>query len=164
MKKRNVKNILIKRRYRNYITVAKGQSKSTADRKELAIHKYEICFGDEDFGKFNIDRAISYKKWLKSPDSNVVSLHSVNTYLIHLKEFFTWLSQQPGYRSKVSFDSIQYLNISRKDRRIATDKTLIKFPRIDHIRQLVKSMSSSFNIATTAFSSTFRASERAAVS
>jgi integrase len=55
----------------------------------------------------------------------------------HLKEFFRYLSSQPGYRSRLRPTDIEYLNMSEKDTRAAKEPRFKSFPTLEQIRAAI---------------------------
>jgi hypothetical protein len=39
---------------------------------------------------------------------------------MNLKQFFQWLTLQPGYKSRLKYSDAEYFNLSGKDARVAT--------------------------------------------
>jgi integrase len=57
-----------------------------------------------------------------------------------MKEFFTWLAWQPGYKSKIHVPDVDYFSPSIKDERIAHVVKLKDFPTLEQIRAVIASM------------------------
>ena len=110
MKKPNVKNIIAIRNYRRWLLEAKGLNEKSVVKMERAIHLYRDFTEDEDFNRFNADRAINFKNFLKQKKyrGNAMAPNSYRTYLIHLRGFFTWLCTQSGYYSFVEVPEGDY--------------------------------------------------------
>ncbi len=58
----------------------------------------------------------------------------------HLKRFFQWLSEQPGYKSRLRYSEAEYFNLSEKETRIATAKRSKPVPTIDQINHVIDTM------------------------
>src|SRR5204863_1995973 len=58
----------------------------------------------------------------------------------HLKRFFTWLTEQPGYRSRLHYGDAEYFNLSEKDTRIATARREKPFPTLEQVKHVIASM------------------------
>ena len=132
----NSQNEILKHKYLEYLLNAKGLAASSIAKHEKAIHYYEIFFKDENFGKYNKDKAISYRERIIGKG---LTGTSIRTLLNHLKSFFTWLHHQPGYQRKISLNEVDYLNSSKKDNRLAVQQTLVKFPSHEQVIKLVNS-------------------------
>jgi integrase/recombinase XerD len=132
-------NELAKRMFLTWLKEAKGLSKASVDQMLRSISQYEKEFPGEDFGLFNSDRAIRLKEFLrcKTHKGKKISSNSVRTYLMHLKSFFEWLSTQPGYRSKISKDSLAYLSVTKKEARLAAQSIIREYPSLEHIKKLI---------------------------
>src|SRR4029077_8433014 len=50
-----------------------------------------------------------------------------------LRNFFAWLADKPGYRSRISFSDADYFNMSEKETRIAKTR---REPRVSTIEQI----------------------------
>jgi len=122
MKKYNVKNIKVIRNYRIWLLEARGLNEKSVIKMERAIHLYQDFTKNEDFNRFNADRAINFKRFLKQKKyrEKSIATNSYRAYLIHLRGFLTWLCTQPGYRSRIKLDSLEYLTVSKKESRIAS--------------------------------------------
>jgi len=88
------KNAVLNRKYYTWLVEAKGLSETTADKYMRAIYLYEDFTKGENFSNFNSDQAIKFKQWLRNRTHNGknIAVHSIHTYLIHLRSFFQWLS------------------------------------------------------------------------
>lgn len=142
MKKTKAKNEQIKRKYFNWLQEAHGYSDSTIESIEKAIWDYEAFSKEADFADFNAEKAKEFKKWLtaKKHNGNSMSLQTQYTRLRHLNKFFTWLSGQSGYKSKVSVYDVSYLKLSKRDSKIATSPKVQEYPSVDYVKQLCNSI------------------------
>lgn len=140
MSKTKDKNERIKRRYLNWLEGAGGFSEKSITAIEKALWKYEEFNRDADYSMFNHKIAEQFKKYLatnKNKLSNkTLSLRSQYHVLRHVRNFLTWLSGQSGYKSRISTYDVQYLQLSKKDRRVATSASLPKYPTLEQIKQL----------------------------
>lgn len=141
MKYSKLENAKIKRGFRTWLIEAKGVAEATADQIFRSIALYEDCRKDESYALFNRDRALEYKETLRKKRHNgkTISQNSIRTYLIHLKSFFEWLGTQPGYK-KITPDSLEYLKVSKKESRLAAQRTIRKYPLMEYISKLVLSI------------------------
>jgi len=140
MSKNKLQNEQIKRKYFNWLREAEGYSKPTLTAIEKAIWKYEEFSKNADYKEFSAKKAQLFKKWLgtvhNSTTQKVLSLSSQYHVLRHIKAFFTWLSGQAGYKSRVKINDVSYLRLSKEDSRKATSPTLPKHPTIEYIKKL----------------------------
>lgn len=58
----------------------------------------------------------------------------------NLKDFFEWLSREPGYKSRVDFRDAQYFKLSEKDTRVALAKRSKPVPTIEQIERAISLM------------------------
>jgi integrase len=135
-----LKNERVKRHYFRWMQGAKGFSDKSIDSMEKALWKYEEATNESDYALFSDKKADEFKKYLQTQSNKrtgeSLSLTSQYHHLRHVKNFFIWLSGQPGYKSKVSANDAQYLSLSQKDRRLATTSKEPKYPTLDQIRTL----------------------------
>jgi len=142
MNKPNLKNELVKRKFFRWLKEANGNCDSTVNNIENTILLYEEFTGNADFKTFSPDKATEFKKWLKKRvfRGKSISLVTYHSYLRSLRKFFRWLSWQPGYKSKISPDMVDYLSISEKEERIATLCNPRNFPPLDYVVKLADSI------------------------
>jgi site-specific recombinase XerD len=142
MKLKNVNNIKVIRKYRRFLLEAKGLNQKSVEKMERAIHLYRESTNDEDFKFFTIEKAIEFKNFLKARKfrGKNLSANSYRTYLIHLKKFFGWLAKQSGYKSRIKLDAIEYLTVSKKDNRMAAQRTIKRFPTLEYMKELADSV------------------------
>lgn len=138
----NLKNERIKRKFFRRLREAEGMAEATINYIEKAILLYGDFTKQADFSKFSAEKAIEFKKWLQKREyrGKPISLSTDYSYLRCLTKFFTWLSDQPGYKSKIIPDKIAYLKLSRKEERIATQYTPRNFPALEYVRNLTDSI------------------------
>lgn len=136
------KNERIKRKYLRRLREADGLAESTILCVEKAMYLYEDYTRHEDYALFNSNKAINLKKWLlkRSHKGQTISISTVHGYLRQLKAFFTWLSDQPGYKKRISLDSVSYLTLDKKKVREATARRLVDFPSLDYVEKLADSI------------------------
>lgn len=140
--KANAKNERIKRKYLTWLREARGLSEATVSSVEKAIWRHEDFTGQEDFSAFSQNRAVAFKKWLQERKHNSKPISTATAYhcLRHLKEFFTWLSGQPGFKRKISLDCVSYLSLNKKKVREATAPKPVRFPSFDYVLKLAESI------------------------
>jgi len=142
MKKHNLKNERVKRKFIRWLREADGCCEATIGNIEKAVLIYEGFTKSADFGSYSPDKAIEFKKYLKKRESRgkPISISTYYTYLRHLRKFFTWLAWQPGYKSKIPHDSIDYLKIKEKEERMATQTTPRNYPSLEYVLNLANSI------------------------
>jgi integrase len=143
-RKLNPNNERLKRIYLRYVKEAKGRSEPTLDAIRKALARYEEYTGGRDFRSFNREQAIGFKQWLTASKGirtgEPLSSSTRATTLAALREFFAWLSWQPGYKSKIHLPDVEYLSLSMKDAAIAKAGRLRDFPSVEQIRSVVAGM------------------------
>jgi integrase len=119
---------------------AKQFSVKSIDAIEKAIWKYEEFTNQADFGLYNDDQAIAYKKYLATKmndrSKKTLSITSQYHYLRHVEAFITWLAGQPRYKSRISLLDVEYLKLGRKESRLATSPKLPKYPSLEQVLTL----------------------------
>jgi integrase len=138
-------NELMKRQYFQYLIDSKGFSASTIEEHEKAILLWQEHSADESFATFSRKKASSFRDWLKSKKKasdpeNTVSLTYTYHMLRHLRVFFGWLSAQPGYKSKIIRSDVDYLRLSKKETRMATQQNKKVSPSIEEIKEVLESI------------------------
>lgn len=143
MIKYNAKNERIKKQYYEYLRESKGRSNDTIDQIRNSIYRFEEYNKFKDFGSFNTKQAIGFKKYLTKQKNTKGKLLSSST-MVHitnnLKQFFTWLICQRGYRSKFLLTDIEYFNLLDGEKRASKVKLEQDFPTIEQIRKVIFSM------------------------
>ena len=136
--KTKLKNEKIKRQYLRWMREAQGFSEKSITAIEKAMWKYEEATNNEDYALFSDKRAEHFKKYLKSNinkrSKKALGLTSQYHHLRHVKNFFLWLSGQPGYKSRVSASDVMYLQLLKKERRLATTTTEQKYPTLQQVK------------------------------
>lgn len=142
MAKVNVKNERVKRSFFRYLKNADGCCDSTINSIENAILLWQEFSKNEDFKLYNIDKAIEFKKWLVKRECRGKQISPVTyyTYLRYLRKFFGWLVRETGYKSHVKPNAVDYLKITGKEERIATQISPRNYPSLDYVRKLVDSI------------------------
>jgi integrase len=134
------KNEKVKRRYFDYKRGPDGFSDTSILAVEKAIWKYEEFSEQEDFGLFNNKKADQFKKYLATKlnkkSGKLLGLKSQYHHLRHLREYFLWLSTQPGYKSRIEVNDAMYLQLSKKERQMATAPSEPKYPTLAQIQKM----------------------------
>jgi integrase len=150
MTKHNASNERIKHQYFEFLKNAKRQNESTVDGAAKALDRFEEHTGWRDFKIFHIQQAISFKKKLVGQRSQKsgkeLSKATLHTTLSHLKRFFEWLADKPGYKSRFQYSDAEYFNLSRKDTRVATARREQKAPTLEQIKHVIRAMPKSTEI------------------
>jgi integrase/recombinase XerD len=142
MNKVNSKNEKIKRRFFDWLKEADGCCDSTVLNVERAIQIYEEFTKYADFITYSPDKAKEFKKWLlkRTFRNKLISLTTYYSYTKTLHKFFLWLSWQAGYKRKITPDIVDYLKITYKEERIATQPAIRNIPSLEYVISLVRSI------------------------
>jgi len=140
----NANNERVKRRYFVFLKEAKKQNDSSVDAAAKALNRFEQDTGFRDFKTFHHEQAVAFKRRLATQQSQKtgrpLSKATLYATLAHLKRFFQWLSEQPGYRSRIGYADAEYFNLSGKETRIATARRERPTPTIEQLRHILFSM------------------------
>jgi len=144
MTRHNPNNERIKRRYFSYLKEAKRHSDPTVDAVAKALDRFETYTNHRDFKKFHFEQAIAFKKHLAEQRSqqtgDKLSKATLYSTLSNLKRFFQWLSEQPGYKSRLQYCNADYFNLSDKEMRVATARREQKAPTLEQIKHVISHM------------------------
>jgi site-specific recombinase XerD len=125
--KYNEQNERINRAYRLHLKAARGLSDASVDVASAAIHRFEESTALRTFKKFHFEQAIAFRRRLDDawnertghPISKVTALQVLNSLRAF---FFFWLTEQPGYRSRIRYSDADYFRLSEKDTRCKSDQ------------------------------------------
>src|ERR1700687_2585988 len=144
MSKVNPQNERIKRDYLRYLKQARGKSEATLDAVRKALSRFEDYTGARDFKSFRREQAIGFKERLAETNGlrtgETISLATQLVTLAALREFFTWLAWQPGFKSKIHVPDIDYFSPSLRDSATAKAVKLRDFPRLEQVRAVIAAM------------------------
>lgn len=105
-----------KYRYRIHLARASGMDEKTVISILKHIRDFEIFTRFADFKTFNDSRADRY---IRAMSDSQKSLSYMQDNIRALREFLRWLERQKGYRSKIDYNHIDYLNLTRNQRKEA---------------------------------------------
>jgi len=121
--KNNPKNDRVKRDYLIWLKEAKQRSAKTAEQARHAIDRLESYTGFKDFGTFNKDQALAFKRALLAMkgqrSGTAMSISTVHNTLQSVKEFLAWLHGRQEYRNRIKPADIAYLNVTKGEERQA---------------------------------------------
>src|SRR3954469_20388526 len=124
----------MKRDYTFFLQAASGKQDATIDAGLRAIERFEISTGRKPFSKFHVEQARSFRAGLVEQTGRngaPLSAATVTTTLKHLRNFFLWLSREPGFRSKLNANDANYFTPSDQDLRIAAARREGPIPTVD---------------------------------
>jgi integrase len=145
MPKYSPENERVKRDYAFFLQAASGKQDATIDAALRAIDRFETSTNHKPFSKFHIEQARSFRASLldqAGPNGHPLSAATVTTTLKHLRNFFLWLSREPGFRSKLNANDANYFTPSEQDRRIAGARREGPVPTLDEIARVLDNMPS----------------------
>jgi integrase len=144
MPKLNPQNERIKRDFLRYMKEANGKSDATLDAMRKALARFEDYTGHRDFKTFRREQAIGFKERLAATSgqrSGETLSHSTQaSTLAALKDFFSWLAWQHGFKSKIHVPDIDYFSPSIKHRATAKAAKLRDFPSLEQVRAVIEAM------------------------
>lgn len=112
----NPKNERIKYQFRVHTKRSVKKDEKTIIAELKYLREYELFDNFADFATYNNTKADKYINYLFDQD---YSLSYINDALRTLKVFLSWLERQKGFRSKINYNDIDYLNITNNQRRAA---------------------------------------------
>ena len=149
MTEHNAQNERIKHKYFAYLKEAKRQSEATVDAAASALNRFEVYTKHRDFKLFHIERATAFKRHLAEQhgvSGERLSKATLYATLTQLKRFFQWLSDKPGYKSRLQYSDADYFNLSGKETRMATARREQRAPTLEQIKHVIRAMPTSTEI------------------
>src|SRR5215475_8496116 len=144
MMRADPENERIKRRYLTYLKEAGRLSEPSIDQAAAAIDRFAAYNKQRSFKKFRIEQAVGFKNHLAKQVNPVtgepLSKATLYATLTALRNFFAWLADKPGYRSRISFSDADYFNLSEKETRIAKTRREPRAPTIEQIEHVLSTM------------------------
>jgi integrase/recombinase XerD len=144
MNKSNAENVRIKREYFAHLKGPRRQSEASIDAAAKALSRFASYTCNKNFKTFRKEQAIGFTAHLSQeviertgePLSKATLLSTLNA----LKAFFTWLSQQRGFKSRFAYLDAEYFSLSLKDTAIAKAVRERPVPSIEQIRHVALKM------------------------
>jgi integrase/recombinase XerD len=133
----NATNERAKYRYRTHLRRIGQRDEKTVIAALKHIRDFEIFIGFDGFEKFNDTVA---DKYIQSLFDQKLSLSYITDNIRALKDFLRWLERQRGYRSKINYNYIEYLNISRNQQNTAKASAYQKAYKFDQIITMIRAM------------------------
>lgn len=133
----NAANERIKYKYRVHIRRVGKKDEKTILAALKYIRDFEIFIGFKGFEVFNDMVA---DKYIQSMFKDKLSLNYISGNIRALKDFLNWLERQRGYRSKIDFNHIDYLNISSNQRKEAKAMEYKKAYKFEQIIETIRKM------------------------
>ncbi|MDP3566412.1 tyrosine-type recombinase/integrase [Sediminibacterium sp.] len=143
MKRYDPENERVKRDYAFFLEAANGKQNASIDAALRAIERFEVSTGRKAFRKFHIEQARSFRARLleeKGTSGKPLSAATMTTTLKHLRNFFLWLSREPGFRAALNANDANYFTPSDQDLRVATARRDKRVASLEEICQVLAAM------------------------
>lgn len=136
------------RRYKRHLEGARGLAPTTVDAALRAIADFEKFIQNRDFVKFRADSAEGYKKHLLGGKKTAgrATLSTARSKLQQVQRFFLWLSEQPGFRSRITRTDIEFFNLSRRDHRVSNQVSSKPYATLEQLHYVIRQMPSGTDI------------------
>jgi hypothetical protein len=134
-------NERVKRDYAFFLQAASGKQDATIDAALRAIERFETSTGRKPFGKFHVEQARSFRAGLVEQmgrNGHPLSAATITATLKHQRNFFLWLSREPGFRSKLNANDANYFTPSEQDRRIAGARREGPVPSLEEVMHVLR--------------------------
>lgn len=150
MTKHNADNERIKRKYFAFLKDAKGLSEQSIVGVASAINRFEVYTKHKDFRTFNDHQAAAFKKYLAEQKAQRsgenLSKAMLLTTFNQLKQFFEWLTREPGYKTRIKYSDAEYFKLSINDTHIATAQREKRWPTLEQIKHVLDTMPANTDI------------------
>jgi integrase len=136
-------NERMKREYAFFLEASNGKQNATIDAALRAIERFEASTNWKPFRKFHIEQARSFRARLAeetNAKSKPLSAATVTSTLKHLRNFFLWLSREPGFRSALNANEANYFSPSEQDMRIAHARREKRVASLEEIKRVLALM------------------------
>lgn len=130
-------NEQIKRKYFHYLEHADGKAAATIKQIVIALGRFEVFTGHADFRTFDQKKAMAFKEHMAKQE---LSLSTVLGTVKKVMHFLRWLSMQPGYKSRVKGEAIDFMNLSEKMARAASEPRDRDFPSLAMVEVVIERM------------------------
>lgn len=133
----NSKNEEIKRKYEVHLGHIKGVGSDSITVARRALARYDAFTKNADYKTFNEQKAVDFKDYLQA-QKLAKTTHANCVKQVH--KFFSWLREQPGYKSRIQQSAVNCLNLSNKEKQMLKTGKIEHVPSLDDVRQLVGSI------------------------
>lgn len=133
----NAANERMKYKYAKHLRRIGQKDEKTILAALKHVRDFEIFVNFAGFECFNDDIADKYIQGMFRDD---YSLSYISDNICAFKDFLNWLERQRGYRSRIDYNHIDYLNISRNQRRTAKAKNYQRAHKFDQIIAAIRLM------------------------
>jgi integrase len=123
---------------------ALGRDAATVDHAAQALARFEWHTGSAPFTAFEKGQAISFKAALLAETNQrtgaPLARSTVLAILHPIREFFTWLPDVPGFRSKVDKAAATYFTPSKKDLMRSRSRRERTVPSVEQMASVLEAM------------------------
>ncbi len=133
----NAKNERVKYKYRIHLSRIGQKDAKTVDDALKHIRDYELFTDFVEFEKYNGDIADAY---IKDMSLRKLGMSYTSNNIRAVKEFLKWLERQHGYRSKLDYNQIDYLNLTRNQLNTAKAPKYKKSYSFENIITTIRAM------------------------
>lgn len=130
-------NERVKYKYRRHVQHVGRKDKKTVIEALKHIRYFETFIEFAGFQTFNKDIASRYVQELVNQTK---SMSFVTSNLKAVQDFLNWLERQRGYRTKINYDDIDYLNVSNNQRREAKAQNYQETYKFEQIIKTIRMM------------------------
>jgi integrase len=135
----NSSNERMKYKYEKHLGGVCQKDATTINACLKHIREFDVYLDFKGYETFNDQVA---HKYIQSLFKVNLSLSYVSDNIRCLKEFLRWLERQKGYRSKLDYNHIDYLNLSRNQLRTAKASDYKKSYKFDQMIRTIRHMDS----------------------
>lgn len=139
-------NERIKRRYFRYLREARGLAPATINNAGLAIASFEQFTSARCFKKFTHEHAVAFKRhlWTRGGKraSELSARATVVSKLRQVQQFFRWLADQDGYRSKIRYSDLEYFNPRGRDATLVRARREKQAPSVQQVCHVIECLPS----------------------
>ncbi len=124
------------KKYIVFLEEAEGLSEKTIDSKLGSLDIFLRLYKG-DLKKLSPQKLIKLKTDLRDfePQGKAINLKRVRRILNDVSKFLTWLSFQPGFKSKIQHDMISYLSLSKEEKALTMISAIREFPLLEQVVQ-----------------------------
>ncbi len=133
----NAKNERAKHKYRQHLRCIGQRDEKTIISSLRHIRDFETFINFAGFEIYNEQVADAY---IQNMLNDKKSLNYISGNIHALKEFLRWLERQHGYRSKINYCHIDYLNISTNQRKESKAMEYKKSHKFERIIEVIRKM------------------------
>ena len=133
----NPKNERVKYNYRIYLSNAKQRDFKTVMAILKHLHGYESFRNFADFSQINEEVIHNYVNKLVKRD---MSLSFINHNLKAIKDFYSWLERQKGYKSKINYNILAYFSLTKNQRKEAKATEYQRSYKLNDIYKTIRAM------------------------